>query len=311
MSTATPTAAEAAHVAASSIDLEALKVVAAQAAQVARTRVLVIDVEKHEAGPELLEIGIVELDLSERHLSTTHFIVEYAKGTLRDQRYCQSDPEAFAYRGRVVRCSPSEAIAHVQLAVDRAAGGFIVGHSVRSSDIPWLEGAGVNFDAVIAIDVAAVEMAVVRTHQPTGLERLATVGYGLSLLGPLHNAGNDAVATAAVFAEQLRRHTRYSTGWMTDELLHPASSPWVLSRNPVPPHEPFKHIPKFGQGPPKRAVEKYARLRKLSDMILQSPTLSKATPDHIKEQSTRTKNKLQIRFDENPRGSSRTDARKP
>jgi hypothetical protein len=46
---ATPTAAEAALIAASSIDLEALTVVAAQAAQVARTLIPVIEVEKHEA----------------------------------------------------------------------------------------------------------------------------------------------------------------------------------------------------------------------------------------------------------------------
>jgi DNA polymerase III epsilon subunit-like protein len=296
MPDATPSAAEAALIAASSIDLEALKVVAASGAyalQAAPTRVLVIDVEKHEAGPELLEIGIVELDLSTRCASTTHFIIEYAKGTLREQYYCQSDPEAFAYHGRVVRCSPSEAVAQIQLAVDRAAGGYIVGHSVRSSDIPWLKGAGVKFDAVFAIDVAAVEMAVVRTHQPMGLERLATVSYGLSLLGPSHNAGNDAVATAAVFAEQLRRHTHYHAGWITGELLQPASPPWVLSRNAIPLHQPFqssRRSPKSNarkpQAPAQSALKKYARLAKLSDLILQSPTLQvrKIEPGYTKEQ---------------------------
>jgi hypothetical protein len=188
----------------------------------------------------LLEIGVVELDLSERYANTTHFIIEYMEGTLRDQYYCPSDPEAFAYRGRVVRCSTSEAVAQVQLAVDRAVGGYIIGHSVRSSDILWLERARVIFDAETAIDVAVVEMAVVRTHQTMGLERLATVGYGLSLLGPSHKVGNDAVATAAVFAEQLRRHTRYSAEWITGKLLHLASPPWVSSRNAVPLHASFR-----------------------------------------------------------------------
>jgi DNA polymerase III epsilon subunit-like protein len=234
------TAAEAAGIAASRIDLETLKVVAAQAAQAVRTRVLAVDVEKHEAGPELLEIAVVELDLCARSARTTHFIIEYAKGTLRKQYYMKSDPEGFAYRGRIVRCSLSEAVAHVQLAVDRCAGGYVVGHSLRSADIPWLEGAGVKFDPVITIDIAAVEKAVAHTHQPMSLEQIATAGYELSLLAPSHNAGNDAVATAAVFAEQLRRYTGYRAGWIAGELRHPDSPLSVLSTGQIPLHAPSR-----------------------------------------------------------------------
>jgi DNA polymerase III epsilon subunit-like protein len=273
------TAAEAAGIAASRIDLEALKVVAAQAAQAVRTRVLAVDVEKHEAGPELLEIAVVELDLCARSARTTHFIIEYAKGTLRKQYYMKSDPEGFAYRGRIVRCSLSEAVAHVQLAVDRCAGGYVVGHSLRSADIPWLEGAGVKFDPVITIDIAAVEKAVAHTHQPMSLEQIATAGYELSLLAPSHNAGNDAVATAAVFAEQLRRYTGYRAGWIAGELRHPDSPLSVLSTGQIPLHAPSrlsKPLLKFRSRPPPRhqhPEREFPTLANVGRLILRSPIL--------------------------------------
>jgi len=143
---------------------------ASSAAAYATGHILFLDVEVYERGGQLLEVGWVELDGPAQTLRARHYIV--AEHAHLQNVFCASSPGAFAY-GRS-ECLPQQQILdHFTCALARIADsprGLLVGHSLESSDIPWLEAVGVSFpSACRVVDINKVEMAIRRTHESTSL----------------------------------------------------------------------------------------------------------------------------------------------
>lgn len=197
-------------------------------------RAMVLDVEKYERGHELLEIGWVEVDGSGRTVCAHHYVVaEHMHLVNRD--YCESHAGSFAY-GQSEYLPLSAVLQALQCALAHVD--LLVGHSLETSDLPWLRALGVSFASVsLIVDVDKVEKAVRKTHESTSLCRLVESVYSVTTHGPAHNAGNDAVATAQVWGQQLQEHTPSSVDWVVDALgtvgRPPPSAPAVVSMGRV------------------------------------------------------------------------------
>ena len=93
----------------------------------------------------------------------------------------------FEYLGKCIGEDGLQALKDAVVRVRQGGAGFIVGHSLRSTDMVWLQSAGVNLDGLSVMDVAEVDKAFLPTH-------------GIEFCGEPHVAGNDAGATALVIA---------------------------------------------------------------------------------------------------------------
>lgn len=150
-----------------------------------------------------MQIGLIEIDLKGESLSLNDFIVqEHMK--LRNTISGTASSHKIAYNGTQVMVSLEDGLQALKDAVVRArqgGAGFIVGHSLRSTDMVWLQSAGVNLDGLSVMDVAGVEKAFLPTH-------------GIEFCGEPHVAGNDAAVTALVIASLLELLSKCDLSWV-------------------------------------------------------------------------------------------------
>jgi hypothetical protein len=176
---------------------------------------MAIDIEWDETNPStILEIGIAVLDLRKGQLHPNRFppntwsirprhLIISENRDVHNGKYVRSNKFGFKF-GKSYNCKERKAVQVVQELLERYEGEVVlVGHCM-TQDLERLEGMGVCLGEVMVLDTGSLERAAF--GRVNGQRRsLGDICEDLDIkyfaVRKLHNAGNDAFFTMAVFAQ--------------------------------------------------------------------------------------------------------------